>query len=44
MLAALEGGLETVLALSALETEHNLLGGLGLSQHQKVSLAEAMVK
>jgi hypothetical protein len=31
VLAALEGLLQTVLALSALQTEHNLLGGLGLS-------------
>jgi hypothetical protein len=30
VLAALQSVLETVLALDALETEHNLLGGLGL--------------
>ncbi len=39
VLASLESMLQTVLALNALETKDDLLGGLGLSSHTKTRIS-----
>lgn len=44
MLASLEGELHLVLASSALETENDLLGGLGLLVENRLSLSSVTYK